>query len=291
MNYNFVLRFQIIVQLKLIIMNRFKHLMLAATLFCVVAVIMSSCSKDDDKKDEDNKLAEKIIGKWMVADLDGQPAPTNLKAVVTFISPTKALGSISDVYGSSWNNQSETDVRIEGNTVTVEYEDGGAKQTLIMDVKSITDTDMQLSSRWTKKDPDGTETEECYTERWIRVNTDYRQAIIGTWEGHITSEQSKYDDGEDHRWEYRADGTYVYYDKVEQDGETTWVTHDNSVSNYIADGTLLCTRWTDRNDGKTELREWWEIESIKDGVMKWTALRMNDDGTTYTATFQMSKVK
>jgi hypothetical protein len=265
--------------------------MLAATLFCVVAVIMSSCSKDDDKKDEDNKLAEKIIGKWMVADLDGQPAPTNLKAVVTFISPTKALGSISDVYGSSWNNQSETDVRIEGNTVTVEYEDGGAKQTLIMDVKSITDTDMQLSSRWTKKDPDGTETEECYTERWIRVNTDYRQAIIGTWEGHITSEQSKYDDGEDHRWEYRADGTYVYYDKVEQDGETTWVTHDNSVSNYIADGTLLCTRWTDRNDGKTELREWWEIESIKDGVMKWTALRMNDDGTTYTATFQMSKVK
>ncbi len=291
MNYNFVLRFQIIVQLKLIIMNRFKHLMLAATLFCVVAVIMSSCSKDDDKKDEDNKLAEKIIGKWMVADLDGQPAPTNLKAVVTFISPTKALGSISDVYGSSWNNQSETDVRIEGNTVTVEYEDGGAKQTLIMDVKSITDTDMQLSSRWTKKDPDGTETEECYTERWIRVNTDYRQAIIGTWEGHITSEQSKYDDGEDHRWEYRADGTYVYYDKVEQDGETTWVTHDNSVSNYIADGTLLCTRWTDRNDGKTELREWWEIESIKDGVMKWTALRMNEDGTTYTATFQMSEVK
>ncbi len=291
MNYNFVLRFQIIVQLKLIIMNRFKHLMLAATLFCVVAVIMSSCSKDDDKKDEDNKLAEKIIGKWMVADLDGQPAPTNLKAVVTFISPTKALGSISDVYGSTWNNQSETDVRIEGNTVTVEYEDGGAKQTLIMDVKSITDTDMQLSSRWTKKDPDGTETEECYTERWIRVNTDYRQAIIGTWEGHITSEQSKYDDGEDHRWEYRADGTYVYYDKVEQDGETTWVTHDNSVSNYIADGTLLCTRWTDRNDGKTELREWWEIESIKDGVMKWTALRMNEDGTTYTATFQMSEVK
>lgn len=281
----------LIVQLRLIIMNRFKHLMLAATLFCVVAVIMSSCSKDDDKKDEDNKLAEKIIGKWMVADLDGQPAPTNLKAVVTFISPTKALGSISDVYGSSWNNQSETDVRIEGNTVTVEYEDGGAKQTLIMDVKSITDTDMQLSSRWTKKDPDGTETEECYTERWIRVNTDYRQAIIGTWEGHITSEQSKYDDGEDHRWEYRADGTYVYYDKVEQDGETTWVTHDNSVSNYIADGTLLCTRWTDRNDGKTELREWWEIESIKDGMMKWTALRMNDDGTTYTATFQMSKVK
>ena len=39
------------------------------------------------------------------------------------------------------------------------------------------------------------------------------------------------------------------------------------------------------------LREWWEIESIKDGVMKGTALRMREDGTTYTATFQMTKVK
>ncbi len=40
-----------------------------------------------------------------------------------------------------------------------------------------------------------------------------------------------------------------------------------------------------------ELREWWEIESISDGVMKWTALRQREDGTTYTATFEMTKVK
>lgn len=36
---------------------------------------------------------------------------------------------------------------------------------------------------------------------------------------------------------------------------------------------------------------WWEIESIKDGVMKWTALRMREDGTTYTATFSMTNMK
>ena len=40
-----------------------------------------------------------------------------------------------------------------------------------------------------------------------------------------------------------------------------------------------------------ELREWWEIESIKGDVMKWKALRMRDDGSTYTATFEMTKVK
>lgn len=36
---------------------------------------------------------------------------------------------------------------------------------------------------------------------------------------------------------------------------------------------------------------WWEIESIKDCVMKWTALCMHEDGTTYTATFSMTKMK
>lgn len=36
---------------------------------------------------------------------------------------------------------------------------------------------------------------------------------------------------------------------------------------------------------------WWEIESIKDGVMKWTVLRMREDGTTYTATFSMTNMK
>jgi len=37
-------------------------------------------------------------------------------------------------------------------------------------------------------------------------------------------------------------------------------------------------------------REWWEIESIEDGVMKWKALRQKEDGTTYTATFEMKKI-
>lgn len=33
------------------------------------------------------------------------------------------------------------------------------------------------------------------------------------------------------------------------------------------------------------------IASISGGVMNWTALRKRTDGTTYTATFQMTKVQ
>ena len=94
-----------------------------------------------------------------------------------------------------------------------------------------------------------------------------------------------FDDGQEHQWEYKADGTYVYYCK-NADGQ--WELKDSNLSQYFVAGNLLCTRW--QNIGESENREWWEI-TIQDGVMKWTALRKKADGTTYTATFEMTKVE
>ena len=39
-----------------------------------------------------------------------------------------------------------------------------------------------------------------------------------------------------------------------------------------------------------ENREWWDIESIENGVMKWKALRIGDDGASFFASFSMTKV-
>ena len=97
------------------------------------------------------------------------------------------------------------------------------------------------------------------------------------------SEGSEFDDGETHRWEYKADGTYVYYVK---DGDD-WVSSENTLNEYFVDGTLLCTRWIDQGQ---ENREWWEI-NIDGDKMNWTALRQKEDGTTFTATFEMRKVE
>ena len=120
--------------------------------------------------------------------------------------------------------------------------------------------------------------------RFVKITANYRAAILGTWQGHCTSEGSVFDDGEEHRWEYRADGTYVY---DRRDG-TAWVPYGDDFAEYFVDGNLLCTRW--RNSGEeTENREWWEI-TIDGTQMHWTALRQNPDGTTFTATFEMSKV-
>jgi len=260
---------------------------LAATLLCGAGVF-TACSSDDDNSDKTNNISEKIIGKWMVDELDGQKCPTNYKAVITFLSATKAYGSLSDINSESWNNHASADVVIDGNKVTLTaYENEHIKHVTVTEINTITDKDMTLKSDW-KAYLDGKEMiNEVYdNERYIRINNDYGQDIIGTWEGKVTSAEDEHTDGEMHRWEYKANGTYVYYNK----SGDQWVNSNDALAEYFVDGTLLCTRWKQTQDSK-ELREWWEIESIKDGVMKWTALRQREDGTTYTATFQMTKVK
>ena len=92
-----------------------------------------------------------------------------------------------------------------------------------------------------------------------KATVDNSEAIIGTWEGHCTSEGSVFDDGQKHRWQYKADGTYVYYVK---DGDN-WVPGDNTLNEYFVDGNLLCTRWVDHGQ---ENREWWEI-TIADNTL------------------------
>ena len=264
---------------------------LAAILICGASVF-TSCSSNEDNPaapvQPNLNLAEKIVGKWIVAELDGELCPTNLKATVTFESPTKAYCSLSDVYSPAWNEEIAADVTINGNKVIITAEESEhVSHVLNVNVVSMTDTDMVLSSDWIVF-VDGKEYyHEVYgQERWVRVAYDYSSDVIGMWEGRSTgSDTQEFDDGENHRWEFLADGNFRYYQKV--DG--SWQLSGDEYANYFVDGNLLCTRWKNKGEGQEEHREWWEIESIKDGVMKWKALRLNEDGTTYTATFEMTK--
>ena len=91
-------------------MKKIMNWMLAAILICGASVFTACTSNEDNPApvpQPDINLAEKIVGKWMVAELDGEACPTNLKAVVTFDSPTKASGSLSDFYSKSWNDEVE----------------------------------------------------------------------------------------------------------------------------------------------------------------------------------------
>ena len=273
-------------------MRNLKKWMLAAILICGTATMFISCAANEDNPapvpQPDINLAEKIVGKWMVAELDGEACPTNLKAVVTFDSPTKASGSLSDFYSKSWNDEVEADVKIDGNKMIITAkEDDHTTHVLNVTVSSITDEDMVLSSEWTVL-VDGKEAhQEVYEEeRWERVTKDYEAAFLGEWEGKVTRDLGDETNDELHRWECNPDGTYSFFDLVDD----KWVEAPHYLADYFVDGTLLCTRWQDTKDSE-ELREWWEIESIKDDVFKATALRVREDGSTYTATLQMTRVQ
>ena len=260
-------------------------------MLAAVAMLFVGCSKDDDKNDNngnDLKVAEKIIGKWIVADIDGKTAPTNKKMVFTFDSATKAYMTASlnwsSVIAPRWLKKEEYAVAINGTAVTLTTQrDERTTVTHEFTVKAINDNEFTTNDKFTKKVGGNVEATQNEVIRFTKVATDYAQAIVGLWEGHVTSEGSVHDDGQVHRWEYKADGNYVYYEK---NGDQ-WVPSANTLNEYFVDGNLLCTRWI--NEG-VEYREWWEIASIKDGVMKWTGLREKEDGSTFIATFEMTKV-
>ena len=270
-------------------MTTLKQWMLAAILIISGASVMTSCTdSNSDNPVDENTLSEKIIGKWIVADLNGDPAPTNQKTVLTFVSPTKVIGVMADCYGTAWNEDLSADVSIEGNKVTFTTKDAEKRDHLVcMTVNSIDDKDIVMAYDWRIFVDGELIFQDVTQDRWERIAEDYETDVLGTWEGKRLNDESEFDDGKEHRWEFHDDGTYTFYDKV--DGE--WKATDDVMNDYILDGILLCTRWKANGEGAEENREWWEIESVKNGAMKWKALRLRDDGTTYTANYELVRVK
>ena len=266
--------------------TKFFQWMMAAIFVCGASVF-TSCSSDDKDNNIDN-LAEKIVGKWMPAEVDGNPVLTDKKSVYTFVSATKAYMSVSinsqQGEATVWNDQKELDVAINGNTMTLtNYSDEHTTMVEEFNITAIDGSEFTANHKITVKFDGNVVLHNEGIIRFTKVTADYREGIVGTWQGHCTSAGSVFDDGQEHRWQYNADGTYVYYVK---DGDN-WVPSENTLNEYFVDGTLLCSRWIDQGQ---ENREWWEI-TINGNKMNWTALRQKEDGSTFTATFEMTKVQ
>jgi len=56
---------------------------MAAALICSLTVF-ASCSNEDNPATPDLNVAEKIIGKWIMTDKNGQPMISDKKMVITF---------------------------------------------------------------------------------------------------------------------------------------------------------------------------------------------------------------
>ena len=257
-------------------MKKILNWVLAVTLICSASVF-TSCKKPN------TELFNKVQGKWIVADLDGEACPTSFKSVVTFESATKGCYSISEINTMTWENKTPAEVTFHENGFTGIEEDGLFRSVLTATVNSITDNEMRLTTEWTLTEGTTVLLHEFYTERWVRVTDDFEQSVIGTWEAQVQNG----DNPQTWRWEFKADGTYVFSLK---NGDAPWQVFEDEMSEYFVDGSLLCTRWQN-TASSDENRDWWEIESIQDGKMKWTALRLDEDLTTHTETLELSKVQ
>ena len=271
-------------------MKKLMQWVMAAALICSASVF-TSCTKQDNPVNPADNLAEKIIGKWILADRDGQPAMTNNKRVITFVSATKAYmsASFSDNPDLStvWNDNTEADVVISGNKMTLTMHPD--EQMTVVDEYIVTaiDATEYIANLKVTATVDG---KVVYSNedfvRFTKLARDHSEAVLGLWECKGLKGGETYNDGND-RLEFFDDGTYNYWRKNEA-GEWESVTSTREFQNYFVDGILLCTRW--KNIGEDELREWWEIKSLKGDKMQWKALRQNEDGSTFEQTMDWERV-
>ena len=102
-------------------MRKIMSWMLAAFFICGASAF-TSCSNNDDNPVVDNSLAEKIVGKWIHADTDGETVTTDMKSVYTFTkngSALKGFYSMSMTESGVWAYWQETDLTISGNAITL----------------------------------------------------------------------------------------------------------------------------------------------------------------------------
>ena len=262
-------------------MNKIMQWMLAAILICG-ATTFTSCTNEDNPATPDLNVAEKILGKWMTAEIDGNPALTDEKSVFTFVSTTKAFACASkNTFSESnrrWSVNREYDVEINGNNVKLTSHSSGSS-TLIKEfsITSINDTEIVCRYKHTTvRDGQITSAGSEQIRRYTKIIPDYRETVLGLWECTGLTGGETFNDA-NARLEFLADGTYRYY-RMDDNNDWQAVT-TREFQDYFVDGTLLATRW--KNKGEDELREWWEIESLSGNEMVWTALRQNPDGSTF----------
>lgn len=273
-------------------MKKMMNWMLAAILICGASVF-TSCSTDDNPVNPADNLAEKIIGKWIMNDFDGESLPTNGKGVFDFVSATKATVSTSIVAHSEieelWNDHTEYAVEIKGNKVTLthEFKEEGVTITFELIVNSITSTqiktDMVITAIVNGEKLDSPELPIDFK----RVTRDYSEEILGLWECKGIIGDETYNDANG-RLEFFEDGTYNFY-RLNDEGEWEVVT-TREFQEYFVDGTLLATRWKNVDEDETS-REWWEIKSLKGDKMQWKALRVDEDDSTFEQITNWEKVE
>lgn len=266
-----------------------KHLQM-----CIYAAILSlcglgfltSCSDDQDNNKRGKPLSEAILGRWQTVEYDGEPAITDEKAILNFVSPTTCYMNMllaDNEEKGGWGHDIQFDMQIKGYTLTlfgIVNDDIAAIYE--MQFTSVKANTMVCKMR-TRTIVKGEEREDAYTVKFVRASatTDYNEQIVGIWEA---------DYWEDAvftrcRYEFKDDGTYSFY---YLDAQGQWQLAQDDYSYFFCDDNLVYMRW--KNTGKEPQCECWDIKRIDQGVMTWHFRRSKGEGTA-ERTVEFTKVQ
>ena len=260
------------------------YALLASVMLAATAGLMTACTSNDDNPTpsgpSESVIKEKIIGKWKGITQDGAELTTNVRTVLTFNADGTRTVSTSRFESNTneylFRNKQSGTYAIEGSQLKNYLDTNDGYDVAIYNIDVIYDS--QLAMTMQNLNPGRKSV-------YKRVTADYSEEIIGLWEvTEMTGEETYNDDNA--RLAFLADGTYKYYRK--SDAGDWQLVSTREVEEYNLDGDWLATRWQEK-DGEMNY-EWWDINEIKDGKMKWSALRERKDGTRFTTTFTWKKV-
>ena len=261
------------------------YALLASVMLAATAGLTTACTSNDDNPatpsgPSESVIKEKIIGKWKGITQDGAELTTNGRTVLTFNADGKRTVSTSRFESNTneyiWRNKQSGTYAIQGSQLKNYLDTNYGYDVAIYNIDVIDDS--QLAMTMQNLNPGRKSV-------YKRVTADYSEEIIGLWEAtEMTGEQTYNDDNA--RLAFLTDGTYKYYRKSEA-GEWQLVS-TRDVEEYFVDGDFVATRWQEK-DGEMNY-EWWDIDEIKDGQMKWSALREREDGTRFTTTFTWRRI-
>ena len=261
------------------------HTLLASAMLAATAGLTTACTSNDDNPatpsgPSESVIKEKIIGKWKGITQDGAELTTNVRTVLTFNADGTRTVSTSRFESNTneylFRNKQSGTYAIEGSQLKNYLDTNDGYDVAIYNIDVIDDS--QLAMTMQNLNPGRKSV-------YKRVTADYSEDIIGLWEvTEMTGEETYNDDNA--RLAFLADGTYKYYRK--SDAGDWQLVSTREVEEYNLDGDWLATRWQEKDGEKNY--EWWDINEIKDGKMKWSALREREDGTRFTTTFTWKKV-
>ena len=237
-----------------------------------------------------DNLAEKLVGKWIYAESNGQTLTTNTKSVCTFTSDGSALKasiSMSLKKFGVWANRYEPEVKVDGRnvTMTAKLADGSTSVMEMTDV-SVSGSDLFFTGKATlTKDGEVIFSYGPFLEHFTKSDVDNAETNEGLWEVYFTSDDPEFESPEPTRELYRADGTCTFYEFVDEQ----WV-EDKEVTNseYFIDGPMLFIRW---QESEEMMYENWEVVSSENGKQVNKSVRKHDDGSTYTIYANLTKVE